>query len=274
MVAVSAVRWSGLHLWGAVIAVAALCGCPRAPLPVKTEAARCRAAAADPVFRDQPQRRPAVPDRRLVVDAAVAGQPAAKLPGAHAAARKPARRSTQHPRRRRLVGHGRGRRHGRRLRLDRRQERNLPAHPARHLRRIGPRGGRDVHLEHRGRRQLLRHPRGRVHLHRRARRIRLRLRAPVRGDHARAGHRRAPRARREPGVPASRRPAGDRDDHERGRLFGGGGRTDIRHRLEHEHRSAAGTADQLPLQRVRSPLRWQSPEAPRAQQRRQRLGQL
>ena len=37
MVAVSAVRWSGLYRWGAVIAVAALCGCPRPPLPAKTQ---------------------------------------------------------------------------------------------------------------------------------------------------------------------------------------------------------------------------------------------
>ena len=37
MSAVSAVRWSGLHRWGAVIAVAVLCGCPRPPLPAKTE---------------------------------------------------------------------------------------------------------------------------------------------------------------------------------------------------------------------------------------------
>jgi len=37
MVAVSALRWSGLHRWGAVIAFAALCGCPRPPLPTKTE---------------------------------------------------------------------------------------------------------------------------------------------------------------------------------------------------------------------------------------------
>ena len=73
------------------------------------------------------------------------------------------------------------------------------------------------------------------------------FRAPVRGDHARAGHRRPRRARREPGLPASRRPAGDRDDHERGRLFGGGGRTHLRHRLEHQHRIAARAADQLPL---------------------------
>ena len=37
MDAVSAVRGSGLHRWGVVIALAALCGCPRPPLPTKTE---------------------------------------------------------------------------------------------------------------------------------------------------------------------------------------------------------------------------------------------
>jgi len=33
MIAVPAVRWSRLHRWGFVIAVAALCGCPHRPLP-------------------------------------------------------------------------------------------------------------------------------------------------------------------------------------------------------------------------------------------------
>src|SRR5262245_59882095 len=33
MIAMPALRWSGLHRWGPVIAVAAVCGCPQRTLP-------------------------------------------------------------------------------------------------------------------------------------------------------------------------------------------------------------------------------------------------
>ena len=59
-------------------------------------------------------------------------------------------RFPEHPRRRRLVGHGRGRH--RRLRPRDglgRQAGDLPVHASRHVHRDGPRGGRDVHFEHR-----------------------------------------------------------------------------------------------------------------------------
>ena len=106
------------------------------------------------------------------------------------------RRPAQRPHRRDLV------RHGRRRRLDlgllrQRQGRHLPVHGARHVHGDEPAGGRDVHLERRRRRQLHGQPGGRVHLHRGARRERVRLRAPVRGDHARARRRRRRPARGE-----------------------------------------------------------------------------
>ena len=84
---------------------------------------------------------------------------------------------------------------------------------------------------------------------------RLRLRASVRRDHARARRRRARRAGGEPGLPAPRRLPGDRHDHERGRLLRDARRAALRHRLEHQHLVAARSADQLPLQRVRPPVR-------------------
>ena len=74
--------------------------------------------------------------------------------------------SAQHSRRRHLVGHGRGRRFGRQLRLDGRQAGHLPVHGARLLHVDRPRGGRDVHLGHRRHQELHRQPPRRVHLHR------------------------------------------------------------------------------------------------------------
>jgi hypothetical protein len=37
MIAAPATRWSGLHRWGLVIAVAAVCGCPHRPLPAERQ---------------------------------------------------------------------------------------------------------------------------------------------------------------------------------------------------------------------------------------------
>ena len=73
----------------------------------------------------------------------------------------------------------------------RRQGRNLPVHArAAPARRRPCRPGATFISNVDGVANYTGRPRGRVHLHRGARRERLRLRAPVRGDHARAGRRR------------------------------------------------------------------------------------
>ena len=168
----------------------------------------------------QPQRRPAVPDRRLVVDEDCRRTTCARnFPAFMTALKSAARRPAQRSHRGRLVGHGRRRRLGQRLRRDGKNG----------IFQYAPRGActatgldrrRDVHLRRQRRPELHRQPRGRVHLHGGAGREWLRLRAPVRADHARARRRRPGAACREPGLPAPRRLPGDRHDHQRGRLLG------------------------------------------------------
>ena len=103
--------------------------------------------------------------------------------------------------------------------------------------------------------------------------IGLRLRAAARGDRARARRRRPRRARREPGLPAPGRSWPS--SWSRTRTIAPRRRArPLRHRLEHEPRLAARPADQLPLQRVRAPVQRHHPEPPRAEQRRRRHGQL
>ena len=99
--------------------------------------------------------------------------------------------------------------------------------------------------------ELHRQPGGRVHLHRRARRDGLRLRAPVRRDHARARRRRTGGAPGEPGLPAPRRLPGRHPDHERGRLLRRRRAFRCSTRGEQRHGVAARAARELPLQRVR-----------------------
>ena len=76
---------------------------------------------------DQPKRRHAVPRGRLVIDAAVAGQPAPELSQVHAAL-DGSTGASQHPHRRRLVGHGCRGRLDRGVRRDRRSARDFPVH--------------------------------------------------------------------------------------------------------------------------------------------------
>ena len=71
------------------------------------------------------------------------------FPALHDRAQESARRPAQRPHRGHLVGHGRRRRLGRRLRCERRQERHLPVHAARRLHGDRPRRRRDVHLRRR-----------------------------------------------------------------------------------------------------------------------------
>ncbi len=80
------------------------------------------------------------------------------------------------------------------------------------------------------------------------------IRAPVRVGPARSRRRRPECARGEPGVPAARRAAGHRDGHQRGRLFGASRQGALRCQHESDAVVGAGTALQLPLQRVRARL--------------------
>ena len=139
----------------------------------------------------------------------------------------------------------------------RRQERHLPVHArAAPARRPACRRARRTSRTSAASANYTGNLAGRVHLHRGARRERLRLRAPVRLDPARARRR---RPRRPPAENQGfLRPDAylvDRPDHQRGRLLRVARRAAVRHRLEHEHRVAARPARELPLQRVRPPLR-------------------
>ena len=136
-----------------------------------------------------------------------------------------------------LLRHGRRRRQHRRLRRDRRGQRNLPVHAARDLHGVAADRGRDLPVERRRRQaNYTRRHLGGVLVHRRAGRDRLRLRAPVRVGVARARRRRRAGAGREPGLPAPRRAAGHHHGDQRGRLLGAAGRPALRHQLQHQSR--------------------------------------
>ena len=159
---------------------------------------------------------------------------------------------------------------GRRLDLGlrgHRQGRHLPVHGARRLHGDQPAGGRDVHLERRRRRQLHGQPGERLHLHRGARRERLRLRAPVRGDHARARRRRQRRpARARTSASCARTRTSpiilitNEDDCSARRRLAA-----VRHDAKPDPRQPARATLELPLQRVRPPLRRRRPQPQRAE---------
>ena len=169
-----------------------------------------------------------------------------------------------------LVGHGRGRRLGRQLRRGGGKNGIFQYTARGSCAATNLQQGATFISDSGGVRELHRQHRGRVHLHRGARRDGLRLRAPVRLDPARARRRRPGRPRREPGLPPPRGVPGDRPHHQRGRLLGLAGRAAVRHRLQHQHHVAARPARELPLQRVRSPVRRRASEPQRAEQRRHR----
>ena len=189
-------------------------------------ASRRRAEAGDDLQQDvpaddQPERRHAVPDRRLVVDAAVAGQPEPRtsrtfMTRAGEASRAVCPTSTS-PSSRRTWARATARSPAATRRAARAASSSTRrAAPAR---RPAWRRARRTSRTSPASAELHRQPRGRVHLHRGARRERLRLRAPVRGHPARARRRRRAAARGEPGLPAPRRVPRDHHDHERGRLL-------------------------------------------------------
>ena len=99
---------------------------------------------------------------------------------------------------------------------------------------------------------------------------RLRLRAPAGGDHARAGRRRQPAARGEPGVPAPRRASWsilvltNEDD-----CSAPAGST-CSTRANTTLASYLGPPVELPLQRVRPPVQRRQAAPPGAERRRQR----
>ena len=163
------------------------------------------------------------------------------------------------------------------LRFDGRQERHLPVHGARHLHGDQPAGGRDVHLEHRRRQRTT--PATSRTCSPASRRS---ARAAAASSTSSPPSLRALGADGRGGPPAENqgflRPDAylaiilitNEDD-----CSASPRRPAVRHRLEHQHHVAARPARELPLQRVRPPLRRRShPNRNAPEQRRHRDGHL
>ena len=185
-----------------------------------------------------------------------------QFPGVHERALVLPRRPAERPHRCRVFVDGRGPQSVDRPLPPRGRPGNVPFEAARaDVRRRDAQRRSKLHHQQQRNGELHRRHLGCLHVHRAARRKRLRLRAPVRIGAARAGRRRRPWPSSERRLPAPGRLSGRRPPHERGRLFGATRLGSLRLVVAARVRSARAAAV-LSLQRVWPPVRGGKPRAP------------